>query len=122
MFINFSNHPSVSWGKKQNDAASKYGQISELAFPMVNPYADEDEIKELAKKWANDILKALPEKEENAVMCQGEFSLCFAVTELLKSKGVRVVCACSERQTIDTVVDGKNVKRAVFDFCRFREM
>ena len=27
MFINYTNHPSASWGEKQTNEAKKYGEI-----------------------------------------------------------------------------------------------
>lgn len=32
MFINYTNHPSASWGEKQTDEAKKYGEIVDMPF------------------------------------------------------------------------------------------
>ena len=37
MFVNFTNHPSGSWGAAQRRAAQVYGEILDLPFPDVPP-------------------------------------------------------------------------------------
>ena len=37
MFINYTNHPSASWGEKQTDEAKKYGEIVDMPFPNISP-------------------------------------------------------------------------------------
>ena len=56
-----------------------------------------------------------------AVLCQGEFTLAFAVTERLKAAGVVVLAASSDR-VIETEADenGETRKVSVFRFTRFR--
>ena len=52
--------------------------------------------------------------EEDLVLLQGEFRLSFAVATFLLSKGIKVVVATSRRDSVESVVDGKTVKKAVF--------
>jgi len=115
--VNFSNHPSSHWSETQLAAAAHYGEVRDLPFPSVEPALDENEILLLAERCAGAILRLDPA----AVMCQGEFSLCFAVTQLLQQKGVTVLCACSERKAEEYVnEDGSAGKRVEFSFVRFR--
>ena len=37
MFVNFTKHPSGSWGAAQRRAAQVYGEILDLPFPDVPP-------------------------------------------------------------------------------------
>lgn len=41
MFINFSNHPHALWSAEQQAAAQRYGTVVDLAFPAIDPAADE---------------------------------------------------------------------------------
>lgn len=41
MFINFTNHPSAQWSAEQKAAAQAYGEVIDLAFPAIDPAADE---------------------------------------------------------------------------------
>lgn len=67
----------------------------------------------LARDYYNKIIVYHP----CAVMCQGEFTLCFQVVELLKQAGIPVLAACSERRV--TEKDGKKIVE--FEFQQYRE-
>lgn len=117
-FVNFSNHPSSRWSEAQLAVAGCYGEVRDLSFPAVDPALGESEVLLLAEKCVNEILRLKPA----AVMCQGEFSLCFAVTRLLQAKGVMVLCACSERKAEEYVnEEGSIGKKVEFTFVRFRQ-
>lgn len=122
MFINFTNHPCTNWGKDQIKEAEKYGELKEIPFPAINPHASKVDIQNLAEEYADNILALLTKGENNAVLCQGEYSFCFAVVTLLKSNGVKVLCACSERRVVETFDGEKSTKQAEFSFVGFREM
>jgi ABC-type Fe3+-hydroxamate transport system substrate-binding protein len=118
MFVNFSNHPSKTWSSEQLGAARQFGDIVDVAFPEVDPKAEEPSVVSLAHKYTNKIVSLKPD----AVLCQGEFTLAYAVITLLISRGIKVLAACSQRTVIDTVAsDGSIHKTAVFEFIRFRE-
>lgn len=117
IFINFSNHPSANWSKEQVTEALKYGEIIDIPFPEVDPGLDPDGISRLACEYTEKILEYKPA----AVMCQGEMTLCFKVVEMLKSKGILVLAACSAREaSYETLEDGSVVKTHKFRFVRFR--
>lgn len=118
MFVNFSNHPSEFWDDLQRQAAMRWGNIVDVPFPIVRPEADESEVWSLAADSVDRIL----EHDPDAVMCQGEFTLCFAVVKLLKKHGVVTVAACT-RRTVKETRDSNGVykKESIFQFERFRE-
>ena len=122
MFINYSNHPSERWGKYQLSEAEKYGEIIDIDFfPVPVEYSSKDVINR-AKKEAETILKLLgDDKEASVVMCQGEFTLTFALVNLLQHQGVKVVAGLTERMVEETNVDGKTHKSVTFQFMGFRE-
>lgn len=122
MFVNFTNHLASAWNNSQREEAEKYGKIKEIEFPNVSPYSSSEDVKMLAEDYASQIVKLLPNDEENAVLCQGEFSLCFAVTEKLKANNIKVLCACSERKVVEAFDGEKSMKKAEFRFVGFREM
>ena len=112
-FVNFSNNPSDTWDQTQRAEAEKKGPIVDIAFPVVPGNANERTIKNMAKDCVAEILAQNPA----AVMCQGEFTLSFAVIELLRKEGIPVLAACSERNAI--MQDGKRITQ--FEFKRFRK-
>lgn len=118
MFINCSNHSSDKWSVKQLNAAKVYGEIVDISFPNVSPSANKQEIISMASELLAQIVSLKP----NAVMCQGEFTLTFALVKMLQEKEITVLSACSERQSVDVYKDdGSTERRAVFEFAQFRE-
>ncbi len=117
MFINFSNHPSTGWTESQKQAAEQWGEVIDIPFPSVPGEANETFIEELAEKAVRDILIYQPD----VVMCQGEFTLAYAVIWRLKAQGIKTVAACSERRVEEIFKDGKYEKKATFEFIKFRE-
>lgn len=117
VFINLSNHPSRNWNLEQQAEAEKFGEIVDYQFPAVSPYSTETEINEMAEKIVSEISEMKPA----AVMCQGEYTLCFALVIKLKAKGIKVVASCSDRVTVEEQKGNDTVKTAVFKFIRFRE-
>lgn len=100
------------------EAAGKYGDIVDLSFPAVSPYAEEIEIAKLANEYADRIIAMKPQ----AVLCQGEFSLCFGVAQLLIKNNIVTLCTCSERITNEYQnPDGTMRKESIFDFKKFRK-
>ena len=118
-FINFSNHSSESWSEEQRDAAisSFGGEILDVPFPSVPAGISESEINEIAREFADKIASYEP----SAVMCMGEFGVCFKVVELLKRNKIKVVYSCSERCAEEIVTESGTQKSSLFRFVRFRE-
>ena len=118
MFINLSNHKAVGWSKEQLDAAGKWGEVVDYPFPNVPADADENDIADMSEKIVNELL----EKNPKAVMCQGEFTLSYAIIKRLKELGIPVVAASSERVVEEQVLEDGTVERvSKFRFARFRE-
>jgi hypothetical protein len=117
-FVNFTNHDSDRWSETQRREARKYGEIVDLPFPHLSPAADEADVRRTAGECAAKILALNPA----AVLCQGEFSLCHALVNLLMQEGVTVMCACSEREVEEKILpDGSTEKTTRFEFQRFRK-
>lgn len=112
-FINFTNHPSELWEQNQIDSALTFGKIIDIPFPNVPPTFTPKDIDELGLEYTNRILVENP----TAVLCQGEFSLSYNIICRLKQNDIKVLTACSERNTI---IVG-NEKRSIFSFVQFRE-
>ena len=118
MFINCSNHKSSDWSQKQLEAAKEYGDVVDIAFPAVDPASTAEGLSEVADRLYEEIIKHAPD----CVMCQGEFTLTYAVVSRLKRAGIKTVAACSERRVEETQLeDGTTRKIAVFAFVGFRE-
>ena len=117
-FVNCSNHMSGTWSEKQRDAAELYGEIVDFPFPQVACDSSDDEINRIADETAERILQYRPA----AVMCMGEFVVCFRIVEKLKAKGVKVLASVTERNAKEEIVrGGKVVKESLFEFQGFRE-
>jgi len=117
IFINFTNHESALWGDRQRREAEKYGEIIDLPFPSVHPCLTEQVVDALGNEYANRIIAMKPK----AVICQGEFALCFVIVCLLLKNGITVLCSCSERRVTEFCgKDGKTEKNSAFEFVRFR--
>lgn len=117
IFVNFSNHPSSRWSPEQLSAAEAFGRVVDEPFPAVPAELDERGVALLADEAVLRIMAHHP----SAVLCQGEFTLAFAVVERLKAEGVKVLAASSDR-VIETEADenGETRKVSVFRFVRFR--
>lgn len=119
VFVNFSNHPSADWPPEQIAAARRIaggGVLRDLPFPQVPPDADEREILRIAADCAEKIAAMRPA----AVMCMGEFGVCFAAVSLLKARGILCVYSCTERQSTEKASACGTEKRSVYVFRRFR--
>ncbi len=118
MFVNFSNHPSKLWSTPQLEASQEYGDIVDVTFPLVDPLASNKDMDDLALEYCSKILELKPE----AVMVQGEMTLCYRVIHLLKKQNIKVICACSQRVTSESIDEnGNTVKKSVFEFVQYRE-
>ena len=117
-FINVSNHPSTRWGNEQLQAAQKFGNIVDIAFPSVPATAGTTDISHLA----DEIFQQLLERKPKAVMVAGEFTLAYAIITRCLRAGITVVAACSDRCTEEVVNDdGTTTKTVIFKFVQFRE-
>ena len=85
VFINCSNHPSAIWSKEQKQAAEAYGQIRDIDFPEVDPGWTEQEIQREADRICGEIFQY----NVAAVMCQGEFTLTYAIVRNLRKEKFR---------------------------------
>ena len=118
VFINLSNHSSDKWSKAQLSAATAYGEVVDMPFPMISPFAAGDEIDVLVQEY----LDKLSGYDIAAVMLQGEFVFTYRLVNALKSKGITVLSACSERKAAEhTESDGRTRRESIFEFVQFRE-
>ena len=118
VFLNCTNHTSNFWNEEQKKEALKYGKIVDYPFPSVDAGMTEGEIVTLAQKAAKEIVKINPA----AVLCQGEFTLTYQLINMLKKEGIVVLAACSERKTVERVIeDGMAEKISMFKFVKYRK-
>ncbi len=117
-FVNFSNHPLETWTEEQKSAARLIsdGTLVDLPFPQVSPNADERTVTETANQYAFRILAMQPA----AVMCMGEFGVCFQTVRVLQQHGILCVYSCSGRQASEEQTTEGIIKRSCFVFRRFR--
>jgi hypothetical protein len=120
MFINLSNHPSSEWSQSQLLAASKYGLLVDIPFPVVDPHSETGPIVFLAENYEIEIRKMVSKEPRGstAVHIMGELTFCFKLVVQLQKVGIRCLLSTTNRQTIDQP-DGTKISR--FEFVRFRE-
>lgn len=113
MLLNLSNHPFISWSEKQSQVAlDTYGEVVDLQFPQVGPYANEADIEKLTFIFVNKIVKMKPQ----AVHIMGEMTFTFQMVHKLLSLGIPCIASTTNRKAV--VEDGKKI--SVFEFARFR--
>lgn len=115
-FVNFSNHPTTKWGKKQLAAALQYGEVEDFPFPVVSPEMNENDVRRLADKYAEQLLKVYGAKTTVHIM--GEMTFTFMVVTRLKEQGIRCVASTTERKT---TYNDDGTKLSEFSFVKFRE-
>lgn len=116
-FINFSNHPSSSWMTKQLDEAKLYGDIIDVAFPMIPDNYCHTEVIAFVNQYLQQILQ-VSDYKPCTVHIMGEMTFTYAMVNALKTKGYTCVASTTKR-IVEELPDGvKNVK---FEFCQFRE-
>lgn len=116
MFINLSNHPSAKWPAAQLEDASKYGEVVDLPFPLIDPKGDVDYIEKLADEYVEKIL-ALSLNEPPTVHVMGELNFTYAVVKRLLEKNILTLASTTQRDVVETE-DGQKTSR--FTYVRFR--
>jgi hypothetical protein len=118
MLLNLTNHPVKNWGADQLSAAvSQWKEVSDFPFPAVNTSWDTEDIAQRAERIAEQILPLKPD----AVLCQGEMTLCFALVQKLQQYGIPVCAAVSDRDVKERVLPGGITrKESSFRFVKFR--
>lgn len=118
MLLNLTNHPLAQWPDSQRaEAAARWGEICDFPFPQVDPAWTGEEVASQARHLVGRALALWPD----AVLCQGEMTMTYALTALFQRAGVTVVAACTRRRTEERRgADGSVTKTAVFLFEGFR--
>lgn len=117
MLINLSNHPYDTWGEEQKVAATVYGPVREMPFPVVDEKADETYIGSLAEGYCSRISQ-MASPDEATVHLMGELTFTFALLKRLQLLGYTCIAATSQRLVS---VDEQGDKLVHFRFCRFRK-
>lgn len=117
MLINLSNHPSGGWEPEQLSAASRYGEIIDMPFPLISAEEDEAYIASLAGRYARIIIEQY-DPERDVLHIMGEMCFSFALIRQLRTVGFTCVASTSERMVRE---DGKGYKEVFFRFIRFRK-
>ena len=118
MFVNLSNHPSAQWPEDQLATAERIASpIRDFPFPSVDPTASPKAVGELAQAIGAEVLAW----GATAAMVEGEFTLTYALVQLLMRAGVMCYAATSKRETTATLqIDGSVARNSVYRFVTLR--
>lgn len=117
VFINFSNHPSNIWSKKQLEETRQYGEIIDIHFPNIEPYLNKKDILDMVDDYFKLII-SYKDKDEIIVHIMGEMTFCFALIERLKQNNIKCIASTNQR-IVNTI--SSNKKETIFEFCTYRE-
>lgn len=117
MFINLTNHPSEKWSEEQLNAARRYGEITDIPFPLIDENATEAEINRLADDYFSTILSK-GDVEDLTIHIMGEQTFCYALISKLQKEGVHCIASCTKR---DVSVNEEGQTVSTFHFTNFRE-
>ena len=127
MFINLTNHPVSKWSKEQVEAAEQLaGPAICLTshMPIVPPEDSGYEVRTLAMFVLHTVKQTLDTMDSCNTYClvQGEYTMTYALVNLLQQEGYVCVTATTNRDVVETIQeDGSVKKESVFRFVRFRE-
>ncbi len=125
MLINLSNHETSRWGAAQKLAAERlFGEVCDLPFPVIDPFADLDQISALAASFVQkcqsllSCATATATATDHAIHVMGEMTFVHQFVKQATAAGLRCVASTTERIAVDKP-DGTKV--AEFRFVGFRE-
>lgn len=117
VLLNVSNHPVETWSEEQKLAASKYGDIEDMPFPVVDEESGTDDIQALANEYINRI-KAAGDCTNVTIHIMGEQTFLYSMLYRLQLCGYHCIASTTRRDT-EMLPDGS--RKVTFRFSRFRE-
>lgn len=117
MLINLSNHPYADWDEKQRKAATVYGEVVDMPFPVIDAQGDEMYIAKLVNDYELKI-DELARHNQVVVHVMGEMSFCLALVTALQKKEISCIVSTSKRNSIKLDNGHKQIR---FEFVRFRK-
>lgn len=117
MLINLSNHPVSNWSSEQLKSASKYGDIIDIPFPIIDPSGDEEYIAKLVEDYIGKI-EQYPNKDDIIIHLMGEMTFTFAIVVRLQDLGYKCIASTTKRDVKEITSLKKEVS---FGFVRFRK-
>jgi hypothetical protein len=116
VFVNLSNHPSSDWTESQLKAAERYGEVIDLAFPTIQPDADEQAVSQIADQYVA-MIRDISKDKSVTLHIMGEMTFVFKVVSQLNVLGITCVASTTERIAYETDAG----KLSEFHFVRFRK-
>ncbi len=123
--INLTNHPSSKWSNKQ---AEGWDVIVDIPFPVIDPQAPTEEIKDTVNEYLKHLRNIINNTEGEIYLClQGEYTFCYELLLKIQSSkdlaDIKLAIPTTERKVVEKVKeDGSVEKTTTFDFCRWREI
>lgn len=108
-----------------NDAKSNLSisDVISLPFYLQEKWSNVPSEIETIKEYLLPIRNFLAENSEyeDVVLIQGDFGAVYHMVNFAKELGLKTVYATTQRTIEEIVIDGKTVKKSIFEHERFRE-
>ena len=108
-----------------NDAKSNLSisDVISLPFYLQEKWSNVPPEIETIKEYLLPIRNFLAENSEyeDVVLIQGDFGAVYHMVNFAKELGLKTVYATTQRTIEEIVIDGKTVKKSIFEHERFRE-
>ena len=122
MFLLFSHTLTET---QTNDAKSNLSisDVISLPFYLQEKWSNVPSEIETIKEYLLPIRNFLAENSEyeDVVLIQGDFGAVYHMVNFAKELGLKTVYATTQRTIEEIVIDGKTVKKSIFEHERFRE-
>jgi hypothetical protein len=118
MLLNLSNHPSSAWSPEQMNAATEqFGGVYDEPFPNIDPFATEEQIRDLTVKYALDVATKYPFIPK-AIHVMGEMTFTYSFVAVMEKAKMPCYASTTERTVLEEA-DGR--KTVQFKFIQFRQ-
>ncbi|MDD3940833.1 MAG: hypothetical protein PHQ01_04660 [Candidatus Pacebacteria bacterium] len=117
MLINFSNHPTSTWSKRQMETAiAQFDEVVDFPFPQIDPESSTEQIKILAQQLFDELIDSY-DKENITIHLMGELSIVYQLVNLFKKADIPCVVSTTKRE-VEELPDGSI--NSLFRFVKFR--
>ncbi|MDP2660076.1 MAG: hypothetical protein Q8R28_05055 [Dehalococcoidia bacterium] len=121
LFLNWSRHPSRTWGADELAAARALGNVVDVPFPTIRPELTMDQVQDLAADFYRQFLDMGRGYAKLYIHVGGEMSLCLTLFHIHLTYD-----SASDREKLTFLVStsrrSRGAEGGAFEFVQFREI